>query len=322
MPRLGPSAQLSQAAALSAAPVASRRIGPDVIRTCRKEAAKMTTPNLPAPPAIDSGSFQGVLCPPQVQQQIISLIIDQANFAASLTRIVTRAGQVAFPVAAPSGAAWLNELDQLPTMNLNDDAHVVGLAKLAGLVDVSNESVSDSQINLTAQITLILRDSLSKQLDEGILNGSGPPEPVGVIGAAPVADGPDLLAAVLAGRGSIADAGGTPNILAMSGTALAAADGERDLNGQLVFPNGFAAAAGLTPVTVPNLATPLVYDSTRLYCVVNGDLSTVEWSNQFRWDYDAVSFRVKSRITAACPAPDKSLRKITITPPAPLAAKK
>ena len=70
-------------------------------------------------------------------------------------------------------------------MSLNDRAEVVAVAKLAGLLDVSNEMMSDASINLTAQFTTLLRDSLSRQLDDGLLNGRGPPEPEGVIAPPP-----------------------------------------------------------------------------------------------------------------------------------------
>ena len=216
----------------------------------------MTTP-LPSPPAVSSGGFQGILVPPDVQARIINLLIEQAAFANSITRLPTTAGEVAFPVAAPSGAAWIGELARIPLMSLNDRAEVVAVAKLAGLLDVSNEMMGDAAINLTAQFTTLLRDSLSKQLDQGLLNGSGPPEPKGVVAAAPEVTGTDLLEAVLKARGAIADAGGVPDTLAASGATLAAADGQRDSTGALMFPAGFAAVTGLAPVTVPDLDPPL-----------------------------------------------------------------
>ena len=82
-------------------------------------------------------------------------------------------------------------------MSLNDRAEVVAVAKLAGLLDVSNEMISDAAINLTAQFTTLLRDSLSRQLDDGLLFGGGPPAPKGVVATAAEAAGADLLEAVL-----------------------------------------------------------------------------------------------------------------------------
>lgn len=101
--------------------------------------------------------------------------------------------------------------------------------------------------------------------------------------------------------------------LALSGAARAAADGTRDDSGQLMFPGGFAAIAGLQQVTVPNLASPLAYDRERVYLIVNGQLSSVEVSTDFRFAYDATTFRVKARVACAVPDPAKSIRKLTIT---------
>jgi HK97 family phage major capsid protein len=266
---------------------------------------------MPSPPAVKSGDFGGIFVPPDVQTRIINLLIEQAAFAASITRLSTTAGEVAFPVAAPSGAAWIAELQRIPLMSLNDRAEIVAVAKLAGLLDISNEMMRDPSVNITASFTTLLKDSLSKQLDDGLLNGGGPPEPRGVIAAAPEVEGTDLLAAVLAARGAIADAGGTPTTVAASGAAFAAADGQRDANGGLIFPGGFAAAAGLIPVTVPDLDPPLVYDRSRVYLIVRED-STVEISDQFRWDFDATSYRVRARMACACPDPNKGIRALKI----------
>jgi hypothetical protein len=36
-------------------------------------------------------------------------------------------------------------------------------------------------------------------------------------------------------------------------------------------------------------------------------------SDQFRWNYDATTFRVKARMACACPDPNKTIRKLTVT---------
>ena len=266
---------------------------------------------MPAPPAVNSGAFNGVIVPVDVQARIINLLIERAAFASSLSRLPTSSGTVAFPTASPSGAAWVGELAKIPTMSLNDDADLVAVAKFAGLLDLSSELLSDSAINLSAQIGTLLQDSLSRQLDDGLLHGGGPPAPRGVVATAPETSGADLLEAVLAARGSIADAGGTATTVAASGAVLAAADGARDDSGALMFPGGFAAVTGLVPVTVPDLDPPLVYDATRMYLVVRSD-AAVEMSRDFRFDFDAVTLRVRARMAVGCPDPEKTLRKLAV----------
>lgn len=275
----------------------------------------MTTPappsSLPAPPALPSAGFAGTLSPVDVQQRIINLLLDQAPFTSSLTRLTTRSGRVAFPVAAPTGQAWVPELGQIPLMDLGDAAYVVAVAKLAGLVDVSNEMLLD-QVPVTALVTTLLQDSLSRDCDLGLLFGGGPPEPEGVVASAEEITGSDLLAAAHIARGSISDRGGMPNTIAVSGAMLAAADNMRDLNGMPIFPAGFGTACGLDVVVVPELPNALVYDSTRLFAVINGDLSSVEMSGDFRFDYDATTFRVKLRVACACPDPARTIRRLNI----------
>jgi HK97 family phage major capsid protein len=274
-------------------------------------------PDLPAPPALNTRGFGGVLVPPDVQGRVINLLVDKAPFANSLTRQPTSSSSVVFPTASPSGAAWVGELGQIPLMSLNDDAHTVAVAKLAGLLDLSNEMVSDSSMNVTATLGTLLGDSLSPQLDSGLLYGAGPPEPAGVVAVAPEVTGADLLDAVAAAIGEISDAGGTATTVAAAGSVLSAENVKRDDGNALLYGpgGGFAGTVNLTQVAVPGLAEVLVYDASRITLVLNGRLSSVDISKDFRFEYDATTVRVKSRVAVACPDPAKTIRKWV--PPAP-----
>ena len=103
-----------------------------------------------------------------------------------------------------------------------------------------------------SELARLLRDGVSRDLDLGLLLGRGAAsnEPIGVVGVAAEAAGEDLLTAVTVARGQIGDAGGSADTIAWSATGLAEADAARDVNGQLVYPNGFARAVGLTAVVV------------------------------------------------------------------------
>jgi Phage capsid family len=258
--------------------------------------------------------FGGILVPPQVQAQVINLLVGGAPFANSLTRQPTTRRSVAWPTASPTGWAWLPELGPIPEIDMADNAYIVSVAKIAGLVTLANELVNDAEVNVTNAVSTVLADSLSRDLDLGLLNGAGPPEPAGVIPAAPNVDAADLLTGVSTAMGEIGDAGGTPDTLAVSGATLAAENGRTGPNG-LFYPSGFANAVGLKAVVVPALATPLVYDSTRCFLVVNGQESEVAVSNDYAFAKDAQTLRVKARVAAGIPAPAKSIRKLTIAAP-------
>jgi HK97 family phage major capsid protein len=264
------------------------------------------------PAGVTTGSFSGVPFPIDAQAKIIDLLISGSPFANSLTRQPTNRSQIGWPTVAPTGAGWVKELDPIPAVDLNDEGYVVAVCKLAGIVDLSNESVGDASFNLTASLGQVLQDSLSHDLDNGLLHGSGtPPEPVGVIGVAASTTGASLYAAAMKARGEVGDAGGTADTVAASGAAFATADSTTGTTGELVYPNGVAAALGLSAVTVPGLTTPLVYDSTRCYLVVRNDVM-VEFSRDWHFALDATSMRIKGRFAAAIPAPAKSIRKLTI----------
>ena len=87
---------------------------------------------------VHTGSFQGYPFPPDVVARIINLLVGGAPFGDSLTRQPTNRSSVAWPTAKPTGFAWLDELQPFPTVGLGDDAYVVAVAKIGGIVDVSN----------------------------------------------------------------------------------------------------------------------------------------------------------------------------------------
>ena len=82
---------------------------------------------------------------------------------------------MAFPTVGPTGFAWLEELQEVPSLLLNDKALIVAVAKIAGLLPVSSEMQSDAAVNITTWVQGALADSLSRDLDLGLLRGTGTP---------------------------------------------------------------------------------------------------------------------------------------------------
>ena len=167
-------------------------------------------------------------------------------------------------------------------------------------------------MNITGVITTLLGDSMGPELDQGLLFGAGGDEPSGIVAAAPVVTADNLLEGVAAAVGEIGDAGGAADKIAMSATALAQANASTDNTGQLIYPGGFATAMGLTPVSVPGLATPLLFDSARVYLILNGQLSSVETSSDYHFAWDATSMKIKARVAAAVPVPAKAIRQLDL----------
>jgi HK97 family phage major capsid protein len=254
--------------------------------------------------------------PPDVAA-IVNLLVGGAPFSNTLTRYPTTRHEVAFPTASPDRPGWTAEGAPLPVIGLHDDADIVATAKLGEIVLLSNESVADTTVNLTAQVGDLLKDSASAELDHGLLYGAGPPEPRGVVAAAPAVDGADLAAAVTAAIGQIGNAGGNATHLAAKPSVLANARNTRATpGGQLLFPDGIGAAFGLTEVGVPELADALVYDQSRSWLVVRQDFA-VELSRDYAFASDSVAVRVRGRFAVGIPAINKTIRKVTVAGAAP-----
>ena len=269
----------------------------------------MTTPA----PGLVTGSFAGTLTPAQVWA-LLNALVEGSPFAASLTRAETATGKMAFPTVAPSGYAWLEELQEVPSLLLNDKALIVAVAKVAGLLPVSAEMQSDAAVNITTWVQGALADSLSRDLDLGLLRGTGTPQPDGIIAQADEVSGPTLIAAAGAAIAEIGEAGGTANTIAMSPTAYAAELVSTDADGRLLHPDGLPDLLGLRIVQVPALDPPLLMDSGRCYLVLGQD-STVTLHDDPH--HDAMLLLVKARANVGVPVKDKAIRKLDITGPAP-----
>lgn len=66
-------------------------------------------------------------------------------------------GQGRVPLASPTGAEWLNEMQPYPMASLNDDTYTVAVAKLGTMVLLSEESVYDTAFPIADQVANMLR---------------------------------------------------------------------------------------------------------------------------------------------------------------------
>ena len=107
----------------------------------------------------------------------------------------------------------------MPSLVLNDKALIVAVCKVAGLLPLSSEMRADAAVNITTWVTGALADSLSRDLDLGLLRGTGSPQPDGIIAQADEVSGPTLIAAAGAAIAAIGEAGGQANTVALSPTA-------------------------------------------------------------------------------------------------------
>ncbi len=273
----------------------------------------MTTP-------VTTGSWQGVLAPPDVAQ-LINMLVGGSPFAASLTKYPTTRAEVAFPTASPDKPAWVAEAGTIPEIGLNDDADIVAVKKLAEILKMSNESISDATVNLTAQVADLLRDSSGPELDRGLLYGSAPTEPKGVVPNVLAVDATDLSGAITAAIGAIGDAGGTATHIAGKPSLFAH---ERNIkatgSGVFLYPLGVGPQFGLTEVGVPGLADCLVYDKSRLYLIARTTDFEVAMSPDYFFDSDSTAIRVRGRFAVGMPVPLKAARKITVAGVAPTGA--
>lgn len=266
---------------------------------------------------ITTASFDSAFWPDDVTAAIALACITGAPFARSLTPRPTSKGSVSFPRANPTGFAWTGEGQPLPAVALGDDADVIAVAKLAGLITFSNESLDDPDEPIGDLLAAAVADAMGPDLDDGLLFGAGGVEPEGCFSLAPESiGGANFRADVIGAWAELVDAGADPaSIVAFASASVIGWELARTtLDGVPIHADGAEAIVGpgIRMVAVPSLSAgqTLVADVSRLFLVVRNDFET-KFSDQAAFANDQALCRIKGRFAVACPQPAKTLRKIT-----------
>ncbi|GAA2698518.1 MULTISPECIES: phage major capsid protein [Actinosynnema] len=264
---------------------------------------------------ITANSFRGELAPPYLVERIINQALAGAPFTQSLTPVPTSTGKVVFPLASPTGAEWLNEMQPYPMATLNDDAYTVAAAKLGTIVLLSEESVSDTAFPIVEQLSNMLQDTAMSKLDTDLLNGDGQgTTPRGVLGAATTVPGASWIAGIGTAVGQLGAQGATATRIAFNPADHATENARVSPDGRPIWgPDGVAGQFGLTPVMVPSIPTgqALVYDHTRVYYIQRE--SEMRFLRERYAEQGAIGIRVTMRAAIAAPAALKSMRLVTLT---------
>jgi HK97 family phage major capsid protein len=274
---------------------------------------------------VSSGSYDGYPFPPEVLAYVWATVLTGSPFANNITALATSRGSVAFPTAAPTGAAWVTEGQPLPAANVGDSALISTPRKLATILSLSNESLEDAVIPIGDLTAAAIQGAMSAQMDDGLLHGDAtPPQPDGILSHATAATAQaDFRAAVIQAWGEVVSAGANADdVVAFANPAILAAEWMRYATGSGVpiHPDSsgtLTIGPGIETVAVPSLvggATPeiLVADTAALYLVQRDPLQ-IEVNPSLYFGSDSTAIRVKVRVACACPTPAKSLRKAVIS---------
>ena len=239
---------------------------------------------------------------------VANAAVSGTPFARALTPLPTDRGGVAFPTVNPTGLGWVAEGAPIPAVDLNDSA-VVAVAKLAGLVTMSNEFADDNELPIGDLLRKAVADSMGPTLDSGLMFGSGPSEPEGVLDSAPEAiGGPDFRADMITAWGKLVDAGADgASIVAFASARVVAWElSWTTTDGVPIHADGAEAMVGpgIRLIAVPSLSAgqTLVADVSGLYLVVRQHLEA-KFSEHAGFANDQAVMRVKGRFAVACPNP-------------------
>lgn len=267
-------------------------------------------------------SFGGSLFNPEVTAKIIGLGLAGAPLFAAMTRRTTNKSSVVFGTAAPTGFDWVPEAGLIPGIDLASDKLIVAPSKLAGILSLSNESLSDSEFNLTNELGRLIAASMAPAVDSGILYGDpvggNPASPTGFFDAIDEVEKSTLRSAVVGACAEMMGAGGTPTHVFLTAEMWAAELDRRETvvggSGPILADLGLDLKVGICPsLTTGN---GLVIDAAGCFGIVRTDFS-IDSTDQAdaAFKYDSTLLRVKARLAAAIPDPDRSARSIAVTAP-------
>lgn len=254
---------------------------------------------------------------------IVSAIVGGSPFARSLTPLPTRRTGVSFPlVDEVSEPAWGVELSEIPVLDLEGGEYDIAVSRLSGSILIGQESIDDTEYPVTQQVEQVIQDKFSNKLERDFIGGAGPhPTPTGILAVAAEVAGADLELAAVEAKAEIGTSGGEANSIAMSPTLIGTLESARDQIGRALYPDAGTTFAGLATVRSVAATQAIVYDSTRLWLVINRDF-TAEFSRETSeaWNRFAQSLRIVGRFALAAPMPAKSVRKLSVTGPATAAS--
>lgn len=270
--------------------------------------------------SITTASFDAEIFQDEVSAFVLNELVAGSVFAASLSPIVTDRGGVVIPRLAPAGFAWAAEGITLPTVTLNDSSDVTPVTKLAGTFDLSNESIADTALDIGNLIGRAVQDSMSFDLDRGLLYGEEGLEPNGVVArATPGNSSGSLREGVIRAWASLVDSGAPADRVVAFATAgtLAEELSRETIEGLPVHPDGEVPRLGsvmlkMTPAMEPGEI--LVVDTSHVYTVIRQDFS-VEMDRSAGFRSDSTACRIVGRFAVAAPVPSKSLRLLTYEVP-------
>ncbi len=266
---------------------------------------------------VTTQSFNGDPFPPEVVGEILNLGLSGAPVFDTLTRRLTTRGSLVFPTGTPDGFDWTPELGLIPSVDPHADSAAVAVAKIAGQLLLSNESIADTEANLTEEVGRMIYDGMAAKVDTDCVYGdpANTAAPVGIFAALDLVEAVTLRAAVIEAAAAIMGNGGTPTNVILSPALWAAEVDRREttqtanapLFADLGIPLEVKVAATLKPTDA------LVLDKAGCFGIVNTDY-TIEASSEAAdaWNRDGVSLRVKARVTAAVPAPAKHARALAV----------
>jgi len=123
----------------------------------------------------------GYLVPVEYERTLVSGL-DEENFIRRLAHVIRTGGDRKIPVVATRGeAAWIDEEGAIPESDDSFGQVTLGAHKLATMIKVSEELVSDAVFNLESYIAQEFARRIGAKEEEAFLTGDGIGKPTGLL---------------------------------------------------------------------------------------------------------------------------------------------
>jgi HK97 family phage major capsid protein len=133
---------------------------------------------------IGTDSEGGYLVPDEFERALVEALQEENIFRKLANVITTSSGDRKIPVVASKGtASWVDEEGAIPESDDSFGQVSIGAYKLATMIKVSEELLTDSIFNLESYITKEFARRIGNKEEEAFFGGNGTGKPLGILAA-------------------------------------------------------------------------------------------------------------------------------------------
>lgn len=127
-----------------------------------------------------SGSSLDAVQASEFSKDIVKAVNEISNIAADVANVTVKGVYKQIARSQKMTSGWGAELSEVTASDAKYTVLPIGHDRLGALAIISNEAVSDTDFNITAEVQEQIKESLAESIENAIFNGDGEEKPTGL----------------------------------------------------------------------------------------------------------------------------------------------